>query len=283
MRSPSVPAEAETAALLATVAELLFSRGEFVYARRYLDWAQRVTCNPALILRLAGLAFELQFIQGAAVRSGMVLRLVKEFGQHDPAYAARLLSAGSLYYAERWELDDALSLLQQMTGLPGRRLQRLPRRGRIRSQTHRRDQGQHGASSGRREAGGARLATLLVEGRALSYAGHHGAAREAYAIVRNSSEAGDFNWRQTAEYLAVDNEIRAGNIRKAVLLIDRLDNRPAMNYHRGMRHIFRVWRAHSLGDEARAQTLAADAQHFAGEESHPAITAQLAACQGQFA
>jgi tetratricopeptide (TPR) repeat protein len=107
------PWEAETAARLTTVAELLFNRGGFVFAQRYLDWARRVTRNPALILRLTGLAFGIQFIQGAAVRSSMVLRLVKEFGQHDPAYAATLLSVSSLHYAERWELDDAVSLLQR--------------------------------------------------------------------------------------------------------------------------------------------------------------------------
>ncbi|MGO4187701.1 LuxR C-terminal-related transcriptional regulator [Pseudarthrobacter sp. TAF60_1] len=277
------PREAETAARLATVAELLFSRGEFVYARRYLEWAQRVTCNPALVLQLAGLAVELHFIQGTAVRSGMVLRLVIEFGQHDPAYAARLLAAGSLYYAERWELDDALTLLRQVQDFRDAASSDCLAVAESAARLIDAIKGHTAHLPGRREATGARLATVLLEGRALSYAGHHGAAQEAYAIVRNSSEAGDFNWRQTAEYLAVDNEIRAGNIRKAVLLIDRLEHTdPESKYHRGMRHIFQVWRAESLGDEAFARTLVAEARHFAGEDSHPAFTAQLAAWQGQF-
>ena len=277
------PGEAETAARLTTVAELLFHRGEFVYAKRYLDWAQRVTRNPALILRLAGLAFEIQFIQGAAVRSSMVLRLVREFGQHDPTYAAVLLAAGSLYYAERWELEDALSLLhlaQDFRGAASKDCLAVSDSatlliGAIKGNTehlHR-----------KHEAGGC-PATLLVEGRALSYAEHYELAQEAFTIVRNSVEADCINWRQTAEYLAVDNEIRAGSVRKAVRLIDSLErNEPETKYHRGMRHIFQVWRAHSLGDEALARTFAAEAQHFAGEESHPAITARLAACQGHFA
>jgi DNA-binding CsgD family transcriptional regulator len=58
---------------------------------------------------------------------------------------------------------------------------------------------------------------------------------------------------------------------------------PESKYHRGLRHVFRVWRAHAMGDDALAQSHLAEAQRFAGAESHPAITAQLAAWQGHFA
>ena len=278
------PWEAETAARLTTVAELLFNRGELVYARRYLDWAQRVTRNPALILRLAGLAFEIQFIQGAAVRSRMVLRLVKEFGQHDPAYAATLLAAGSLYYAERWELEDAVSLLRYVDQFrDAASLDCLAMVDRAKllieaiSGNAEHLSRHHGSSGGT-------VATLLVHGRALSYAEHHELAQEAFAMVRNSVEPTDVNWRETADYLAVDNEIRAGNVRTAIRLIEHLElSEPETKYHRGLRHIFRVWRAHSLGDEALARLYVADSQHFSSAESHPAITAQLAAYQGHFA
>ncbi|MBT2533503.1 AAA family ATPase [Arthrobacter sp. ISL-48] len=279
------PWEAETAARLATVAELLFNRGEFVYAKRYLTWAQRVTRNPALILRLTGLAFEIQFIQGAAVRSSMVVRLVKEFGQHDPAYAASLLTLGALYYAERWELEDALGLLRQaehfqdfaapnslaVAGHAKLLIEAI--KGNTEHVSRKYDSG-----------GGETVATLLVQGRALSYAEHHVAAQEAFARVRNSVDASTVNWRETADFLAVDNEIRAGNVRTAVRLIEDLElSEPETKYHRGMRHIFRVWRANALGDRELARVYVADAHHFSGAESHPAITAQLAACQGHFA
>jgi DNA-binding CsgD family transcriptional regulator len=103
-------------------------------------------------------------------------------------------------------------------------------------------------------------------------------------MLRTASEPGHINWRETAAFMAVDNEIRAGNVRAAVRLIDELElSEPEIKYHRGMRHLFRVWRAHALGDNALAHTCAAEAQRYAGAESHPAITAQLAACQGHFA
>jgi DNA-binding CsgD family transcriptional regulator len=276
------PWEAETAARLTTVAELLFNRGEFVYAKRYLDWARRVTRNPALILRLTGLAFEIQFIQGAAVRSSMVMRLVKEFGRHDPAYAATLLAVGSLYYAERWELDDAVDLLREAEKFQKAASKDCPAvadRARLLIESIKGNTEQHG----RKHDAFNTVAGLLVQGRALTYAEHHELAQEAFAIVRSSGEATSINWRETAEYFAVDNEIRAGNVRKAVRLIEDLElTEPENKYHRGMRHIFRVWRAHSLGDEALAQLYVADAQHFSGADSHPAITAQLAAWQGHF-
>ena len=278
------PWEAETAARLTTVAELLFNRGEFVYAKRYLDWAQRVTRNPALILRLTGLAFEIQFIQGAAVRSSMVLRLVKEFGQHDPAYAATLLAVGSLYYAERWELEDAVSLLryaEQFQDAASKDCLAVADRAKLLIEAI---SGNTEHLGRKHDAAGGTVATLLVQGRALSYAEHHELAQEAFAMVRNSVEASNINWRETADYLAVDNEIRAGNVRTAVRLIEDLElSEPETKYHRGMRHIFRVWRAHSLGDETMARIYVAEAQHFSGAESHPAVTAQLAACQGHFA
>lgn len=278
------PWEAETAARLTNVAELLFNRGEFVYARRYLDWARRVTRNPALILRLTGLSFEIEFIQGGAVRASMVLRLAKEFGQHDPAYSANLLAVGALYYAERWELQDAAALLRyagEFHDSASPECLALAERANLLIES----------ISGKNEnlrrkndsAGNARVAGLLVQGRALSYAEHHGLAQEAFAMVRNSAEHNHINWRETAEFLAIDNEIRAGNVRTAVKLIEDLElQEPELKYHRGMRHYFRVWRAQALGDEALAKAYAADAQHFAGAESHPAITAQLAACQGHF-
>ncbi|WP_255769388.1 helix-turn-helix transcriptional regulator [Pseudarthrobacter sulfonivorans] len=277
------PWEAETAARLTTVAELLFNRGEFVYAKRYLDWARRVTRNPALILRLTGLAFGIQFIQGAAVRSSMVLRLVKEFGQHDPAYAATLLSVSSLHYAERWELDDAVSLLDHTDGFrdsASTECLAVADRAKLLIEAIR-GKSEH---LGRKHDAGGTVPSLLVQGRALTYAEHYELAREAFAMVRSSSGASNINWRETAEYLAVDNEVRAGNVRTAIRLIEDLElTEPETKYHRGMRHIFRVWRAHSLGDEALAQLYVADAHHFSGADSHPAITAQLAACQGHFA
>lgn len=279
------PWEAETAARLTTVAELMFNRGEFVYARRYLEWAQRVTRNPALVLRLTGLSFEIEFIQGGFVRSSMVLRLVKEFGSHNPGYAANLLALAALYFAERWELGDAAELLDHVTGFQGSATAEclaIIERARMLVASI---SGDTGALSRKHEpAGSARMLSLLVQGRALSYAERYDHAQEAFALVRSSSDAGSINWHETAVFLAVDNEIRAGNVRAAVTLIDDLErHEPENKYHRGMRHIFRVWRAHALSDEAGAQAAASEALRYAGCESHPAITAQLAAWQGHFA
>lgn len=279
------PWEAETASRLTTVAELMFNRGEFVYAKRYLEWAQRVTRNPALILRLTGLSFEIEFLQGGNLRSSMVLRLVKEFGRYDPRYSANLLALAALYFAERWELKDADELLRhgaELQGSASAECLSIVERARILIASI---SGDTGTLSRKHEpAGSTRMLSLLVQGRALSYAERYDHAQEAFAMVRGSGGASNINWRETAVFLAVDNEIRAGNVRAAVTLIDELErDDPENKYHRGMRHIFRLWRAHALGDEALAQAAASEAQRYAGAESHPAITAQLAACQGHFA
>jgi DNA-binding CsgD family transcriptional regulator/tetratricopeptide (TPR) repeat protein len=278
------PREPETAAGLTTVAELLFNRGEFVSARRYLGWARQVARDPALILRLAGLSFEVEFLQGGAARASMVLRLVKESGQYDPAYAANLLAVGALYFAERWELKDAVALLRCAEDFRHPASSEGPTKA-----DHARlliDSITGKAENLRRKndfAGPAKVAGLLVHARALSYAEHHGPAREAFAMMRNAAEPGNTNWRETAAFLAVDNEIRAGNVRTAVKLIEDLElNEPEVKYHRGMRHVFRVWRAYAVGDHTLARACVADAHRFYRAETHRSIAAQLAATQGHF-
>ncbi|MDQ0827970.1 DNA-binding CsgD family transcriptional regulator [Arthrobacter sp. B2I5] len=279
------PWEGETAARLATVAELLINRGEFVFAKRYLEWAQRVTRNPALILRLTGLLFEIGFIQGAAIRSVMVLRLVKEFGQHDPSFAATLLAIAATYYAERWELADARDVLgrvQEFKDSASAECLEITQRAKLLTECI----GGESEPLGRKLSpdGDNTIAGLLIQGRALSYAERHSEAHEIFARVRSAAAGASCNWGETALFLSADNEIRAGNVRTAVKLIDELEVRePAVNYHRGMRHVLRAWRAHALGDEQLAQASAKEAQRHAGVESHAAITAQLAAWQGHFA
>ncbi|MFD5278248.1 AAA family ATPase [Pseudarthrobacter sp. NPDC058362] len=278
------PWEAETAARLTTVAELLFNRGHLAYAQRYLEWAQRVTRNPALVLRLTGLSFEIAFMQGAPVRSSMVLRLVKEFGRHDPSYAATLLSLAALYFAERWELVDAVELLRypEFQGSASPECLAISERAKLIVESIRGESGAFGRMH--EPPGNALLPSLLVQGRALSYAERYGPANEAFTMVLNSTEAYGVNWRETAALLAADNEIRAGHVRAAVNLIGEIERRDdGIKYHRGLRHVFRLWRAHAMGDEASAQICAADAQRYIGAASHPALTAQLAAWQGHFA
>jgi DNA-binding CsgD family transcriptional regulator len=210
---------------------------------------------------------------------------VKEFGRHDPGYAANLLAVAALYFAERWELKDAVELLRhgsEFQGSASAECLAVTDRARMLVSAI---SGDTGTLARKHEpAGNARMLSLLVQGRALSYAERYDHAQEAFTMVRSSGEACNVIWRETAVFLAVDNEIRAGNVRAAVTHIDELErHEPENKYHRGMRHIFRVWRAHALGDEALAQVRAAEAQRYAGAESHPAITAQLAACQGHFA
>ena len=278
------PKEAKTAASLTTAAELLFNCGEFAFAGRYLAWARQVARDPGLMLRLTGLSFKVEFLQGGAVQASTVLRLVKESGQHDPAYAANLLAVGALYFAERWELKDAAALLRYAEEFQD------PASSEYRTTAdHARlliDSITGKAENLRRKngfAGPAKVGGLLVHARALSYAEHYGLAREAFAMVRNAAESGRTNWRETAAFLAVDNEIRAGNVRTAVKLIEDLElNEPEMKYHRGMRHVFRVWRAYAVGDHALARACMADAQRFYGAETHRSIAAQLAATQGHF-
>lgn len=278
------PCAAQTAAGLVRVAELLFNRGEFAYAGRYLDWGLHVTRNPLLILRLTGVSFQIEFMQGGTVRPAMVLRLARELGMHDPAYTASLLCAAALYFAERWELRDAQELLQEAARFQdAASAECLAVSDRARMLVSVIGGRTGGPAHQPAPAGDTRMLSLLVRGRALSYAEHYGQAQEAFSTVLSSSGAGDKVWREAAALLAADNDIRAGNVRSAVARIDEIDqNEPQNKYLRGMRHVLWVWRAHALGDEALAQACAAEAQRFAGE-THPAITAQLAACRGQSA
>jgi DNA-binding CsgD family transcriptional regulator len=279
------PREAETASRLSTVAEVLFSRGEFVHAKRYLDWAQRITRNRALTLRLTGLDFQLELMKGRSVRPSMMLRLVKEFGHHDPALSACLLSIGALYMTERWQVEDAERLLQhaeQFLGDASGQALAVNQRARLLA----------GAVKGSVErvsraadgGGNSSPVALLLKGRALTYAENYEGARDLFALVRNLSAVSDANWSETARYFAADNDIRAGHFRSAIALIDEIaGSATSQQYHRGMRNTLLLWRAHSVGDEVEAQSRLVEAQRFVSADTPPQAAAQLFACEGHFA
>ena len=278
------PWEAETAARLSTVAEVLFSRGEFVYAKRYLDWAQRITKDRALTLRLNGLDFQMEMMQGKSVRPSMMIRLIKEFGHHDPRLSARLLSIGALHLTERWQLGDSEQLLdlaeQFLRDASGEALA-VNRRARLLTDAVK---GTVERISRASDGGHSFPASLLLKGRAMTYAENYAGARDHFAMVRSLSKASDVNWREMALHFAADNEIRAGNIRRAVALIDEIVGSPAsQQYLRGMRHYFLLWRAYSVGDAVEAQARLSEAQEFASSAASPQVAAQLFACQGHFA
>lgn len=279
------PWEAETAARLGTIAEVLFSRGEFVHAKRYLDWAQRITRNRALTLRLAGLDFQIELMRGNSVRPSMLLRLIAEFGHHDPAFSARLLSMGALYLAECWQIEEAERLLERAEHFQGSasgEARAVNQRARLLTDAVK---GGIGRISRAADGGGnSSAASLLLKGRTLSYAENYEGARDCFALVRNLSGASDANWSETARYFAADNEIRAGNFRSAIILIDEIAGSVASRqYHRGMRNNLLLWRAYAVGDEVEARSRLAEAQRSANADTPAQAAAQLLACQGQSA
>ena len=279
------PWEAETAARLGTLAEVLFNRGQFVLAKRYLDWAQRISRDRALTLRLTGLDFQIELMRGETVRPSMMLRLVEEFGQHDRKFSACFLSIGALHLAERWQFDDAERLLLQADQLQadasGEALA-VTRRARLLID----------AAKGNKERipraadvnGSTFPASLLIKGRALSYAENYEGARDLFALVRNVSAASNVIRAETARYFAADNEIRAGNFRAAIALIDELaDSVAGEPFHFGPRSHLLLWRANAVGDDVESKARLAEAKHFAASHPQAQVSAQLYACEGQFA
>jgi DNA-binding CsgD family transcriptional regulator len=279
------PWEAETAARLTIIAEVLFSRGEFVLAKRYLDWAQTIAKSRALTLRLTGLDFQIELMRGNSVRPGLVLRLVKEFGHHDPAFSACLLSIASLYASEHWQLEDAHLLLQHAEPFLGEasgEALAVNRRAKLLARAVRGDI--TGISRTADGSGNNSAASLLLKGRALTYSENYEGARDLFAIVQNLSSVSDANWKESARYFAADNEIRSGNFRSAIALVDEFArSESSQKYHRGMRITLLLWRAHAVGDELEAQSCLAEAQRLAASGAQDPLAARLAACQGQFA
>lgn len=281
------PWEAETATRLGTLAEVLFNRGEFVHAKRYLDWAQRISNDRALTLRLTGLGFQIELMRGEIVRPSMMLRLVEEFGHHDRAFSACLLAIGALHLAERWQFEDAERLLrhadQLSTDASGEALA-LNRRARFLI-----DAAKGNIDRIPRAADGDGTnfpAALLIKGRALSYAENYEGARDLFGLIRNVNAASNANAMraETARYFAADNEIRAGNFRAAIALIDEMAGSAAgEQFHCGLRSHLQLWRANAVGDDVEAKARLAEAKLFAATHPQAQAAAQLYACEGQFA
>lgn len=279
------PWEAETAARLTTLVEVLFSRGEFVHAKRYLDWAQRIARSRALTLRLTGLNFQIELMRGNSVRPSIVLRLVKEFGHHDPAFSACVLSIAALYASEHWDLEEAHRLLQHAEPLLGDasgEALAVNKRAKLLASAVRGDI--TGLSRTADGSGNSSAASLLLKGRALTYAENYEGARDLFAILRNLSAVSDANWRESARYFAADNEVRSGNFRSAIAMVDEIArSESSQKYHRGMLINLLLWRAHAVGDEQEARSRLQEAQRYAAGDSQGPLAARLAACQGQFA
>ena len=278
------PWEAETAARLGTVAEVLFSRGEFVYAKRYLDWALRITKDRSLTLRLTGLDVQMELLQGNAVRPSLMARLVEEFGHHDPGLSGFFLSICALHLADRWQVGDAEQLLESaepfLSGAPGGALA-VNQRARLLANAVK---GVVGRTSRAADGGNSSPASLLLRGRAMTYAEDYEGARDLFALVHNLSAVSDTNWSETARYFAADNEIRAGNFRSAFALIAEIaGSATSRQYHRGMREYLLLWRVHSTGDVLEAQACLSEARKFVGAGAPPQVAAQLHACEGHFA
>ena len=279
------PWEAETAARLGTLAEVLFSRGQFVHAKRYLDWAQRISRDRALTLRLTGLDFQIELMRGETVRPSMLLRLVEEFGQHDRTFSACFLAIGALHLTECWQFDDAERLLAQADQFQADASgEALAVNGRARLLIDA-AKGNIERSLRAADGGGSNFpASLLIKGRALSYAENYEGARDLFALVRNVNAASNAMWAETARYFAADNEIRAGNFRTAIALIDEIAGSVAgEQFHCGLRGHLLLWRANVVGDEVEVKARLAEAKLFAASHPQAQVAAQLYACEGQFA
>lgn len=278
------PWDAETAARLGTAAEVLFSRGAFVHAKRYLDWALQITKDRALTLRLTGLDVQMELLQGNAVRPSMMARLVEEFGHHDPGQSALFLSIGALHLADSWQVGDAEHLLEsaeQFMGEASGEAQAVNQRARLLANAVK---GTVERISRAADGGNGSPASLLLKGRAMTYAENYEGARDLFALVRNLSAVSNTNWSETARYFAAENEIRAGNFRSAFALIDEITGSlTSAQYHRGMRNYLLLWRAHSIGDVAAAQACLAEAQKSVSADAPTQVAAQLFACEGHFA
>ena len=201
-------------------------------------------------------------------------------------YSACLLSIGALHMAERWQVEDAEQLLEhaeQFLGEASSEALAVNQRARLLA----------GAVKGSveqisRAADGdanSSPASLLLKGRALTYAENYEGARDLFSLVRNLSAASDANWSETARYFAADNEIRAGNFRSAIALIDEIaGSATSRQYHRGMRNNFlSLAGLFGRGHRWRPTIASPRPKSLSAPTRHRRTAAQLFACQGHFA
>lgn len=277
------------AELLVDIAEALLTRGNFVFAARYIRFAMEAA-EPAIAVRARTLGVRLTFIRSQALPTRLINNWSRAELSAAPREVATLLLNLSLLHGQRRELAEAQELLTVAEGL----------------RVHFSDEALLLADAARmaveaergNDAFGLEQFTALsdhdVEGLAPEYllslasslmmTEHYASAQASLHVLREVAPVKAVLWWVQAQYVEAEIAIRAGNIGHALGLIESFPagGEARAEIRRDRQLVLQTWRLLMLGRASDAEAKEAELAAYAAKTRHSGLFAELSGLQGSY-
>lgn len=266
----------------------LLRAGEVSLAARYCRRVRPDAVQSLHAMRLASFSLIAQMFQYQRIADDEVRALVGLHAHADPDGAARLLSLAACFRAERWESDEARSLLQGFPHLDDRVEPATARLiAAIRAALDALD-GVPGhdpvALDALADVNRHSPAELLIHSYLLTHLERYDDARLMLTTVLNHPRSVDHIWTNLARYALITNEFGAGQFRRARAAIDSWsEDTPGVSRRSSLFSYVHAWRLSSLGRVDEAVESIDQCLELASQEGSPGARAKALALRGTLA
>ena len=266
----------------------LLLHGHVVLAERYSTHVRPDAVTGEQAMQLASFALAAEMFTSRRLADDDVSALVALHADADPEGSARLLTMAVGFRAERWEIDDARHLLVPLKRLEPRigphALERLHLVEDILDAIEGRPTDAADPADSPVDLERRPPSVLLMQGRLLTYRERYDDARRLLNVVLNYPETVDRLWAELARYALIDNEIAAGEFRRARAAIDAWAGDSPWVGRSSSTHLFLLaWYSYSLGRLDDAISLTDQCIEQAWLEGSPATRARALALRGTMA
>lgn len=266
----------------------LLRAGEVSLAARYCRRVRPDAVQSLHAMRLASFSLIAQMFQYQRIADDEVRALVGLHAHADPDGAARLLTLAACFRAERWESDEARSLLQGFPHLDDRID---PATARLIAAIRAGLDALEGVPAGEpvtldalADVSRYSPAELLIHSYLLTHLERYDDARLMLTTVLNHPRSVDHIWTNLARYALITNEIGAGQFRRARAAIDAWsDDTPGVSRRSSLFAYVHAWRCSSLGRVDEAIECIDQCLELASQEGSPAARAKALALRGTLA
>ena len=277
----------ELASSLLELARTLLLNGELAYAERYARHCSRSTHDPSCGARIASLRAVIEFVATRRLATEHALSSLRASPGPNDAVMVLVTLAGM--HLARWETDRGAELLAKARALLDQSSPDVVEHHELAGILRAALDGDEAPALAKldavsRQSGDASSAvTLIALGRSLTFLDREHAARRMLRAAIDLEPRPAPLLLEHARYFLAELEIRAGNQFEAVRLIERAQasRHDTRENHPLMRPLL-AWRSLATGDDFRAAEEIREC-HLRFGVDDPAISARLAASQGEFA
>ncbi len=277
----------ELASALLDLARALLLNGELAYAERYARHCSRSTHDASCAARVASLRAVIEFVATRRLATEHALSSLRASPGPDDAVMVFLTLAG--IHLARWETDRGAELLAKARALLDQSSPEVIELHELTGMLRAALDGDEAPTLAKldevaRQGGEAPSAvTLIALGRCLTFLDRENAARRMLRAAIDLEPRPAPLLVEHARYFLAELEIRAGNQFEAVRVIERAQasRHDTRENHPLMRPLL-AWRSQVTGDAFRAAEEIREC-HLRFGVDDPAISARLAASQGEFA